>query len=903
MKKKKIAAGILTVILGITGIPFPVAAQTVSSAGNIRGTAAQSSDPLKAIKTQDAVMAQQEEQEEEENMPAQEPDPLVLDSDGSAVPASTASWTEEPGEEKPAQNSGENDLQESDEDIFSDGNTDGTVSDAVSSEEDVMTAEASPSEETLQDDSGLQEEVNGEISDGNSDGIQESGNSDPRELQQGEAGSGAESDTAGNPEDGAEEQTGSSEELMQEPEQKMEPSAQAAEPLQEESASEETEDFSDGNASEAELGTVYQVATLDVKNGDDITAPLNTLFLELKDKATEENPYKIIIPPGQYQLTGTLCMYSNMYLYARGARITKTSVNKHILLRLGNTLESEGGYEGYRNIIIDGGTWDFNYQIVKGKDEPGGFVGFCIGHATNVTVRNATFLNNLKSHFLEFGGVKNAKITGCTFHGYYKNYTGGGQECIQIDCCTDESNVFPQYKPYDGSTCEDFVIDGNVFEDVFAGLGTHSMMAGKTYKRITVTNNTFHNVKKRCIEFLNYEDSTAENNTMVNVGTGVDVSAVNLKNTHKTGGYNGGPDTKTDRNIRVAGNYISLAKTSSIGSVSWVCSGIRIQGYNMKASGGVIPKSIYPVKGITVEDNQISGYGNGIRMTLADAGGLSDNQIRVKKTSAYSNVGISAEDSRGTLISRNTVSGTANAGIYIYDEVFGKNSGKKNSISGNAVSSTGGDGICLQYMAAASTAEKNTVKTAGGSGIHINYGKNVSVVSNSSSSNKNHGIKIEYTTGGIRARNNKVSSNIKSGILIWKAKASEISGNAADKNTGNGIYAYSSVISAMKSNTFTGNGKAQAMYVKDCKGFAAVSRPSFGKITAQSTSVSGTTSGGQNVEIYMQKSGKLTKLGAAPVNKKKKFTVRIRKQKKNTALRIISKDKYGNAVTVSYTVK
>ena len=49
-------------------------------------------------------------------------------------------------------------------------------------------------------------------------------------------------------------------------------------------------------------------------------------------------------------------------------------------------------------------------------------------------------------------------------------------------------------------TCEDFVIDGNVFEDVFTGLGTHSMMSGKTYKRITVTNNTFHNVKKRCIE-------------------------------------------------------------------------------------------------------------------------------------------------------------------------------------------------------------------------------------------------------------------------------------------------------------------------------------------------------------------------------------------------------------------
>ena len=289
--------------------------------------------------------------------------------------------------------------------------------------------------------------------------------------------------------------------------------------IQEDFTAGETEDFSDGSASEGKQG-VYRTVTLQIKDGEDITAPLNTLLWKLKDKATDENPYKIIIPPGNYNLTGTLCMYSNMYLYAQGATITKTSVNKHILLRLGNTLESEGGYNGYRNIVIDGGTWDFNYKIVKEKDAPGGFVGFSIGHATNVTVKNATFLNNLKSHFLEFGGIKNARITGCTFRGYYKNYVKGGQECIQIDCCTDENNVFPQYQPYDGTTCEDFVIEDNVFEDVFAGLGTHSMMAGKTYKRITVRDNTFHNVKKRCIEFLNYEDSVAEDNTMVNGGDG-----------------------------------------------------------------------------------------------------------------------------------------------------------------------------------------------------------------------------------------------------------------------------------------------------------------------------------------------------------------------------------------------
>lgn len=864
--KKKIVAGILAAVVGLTGIPVPAAAQQTSQKKHTSTVSMIS--PMEAIQAQNAIMQQQEKLEEEENMPAEEPDPLVIDDNGSVVPASAAAWTKENSDSEEDVTSGES------EDVFSDGSTEVSAASTVSSDD-------SSEEDSGVDSIGDQEE---ELTD------------DVSEITE-------------TPDQGSETEAEQEnvEEIQQEPDGESTDSKQGKETVNDQFAQEdftagETEDFSDGSASEGKQGA-YRTVTLQIEDGEDITAPLNTLFLELKDKATDENPYKIIIPPGNYNLTGTLCMYSNMYLYAQGATITKTSVNKHILLRLGNTLESEGGYNGYRNIVIDGGTWDFNYKIVEGKDEPGGFVGFSIGHATNVTVKNATFLNNLKSHFLEFGGIKNARITGCTFRGYYKNYVKGGQECIQIDCCTDESNVFPQYQPYDGTTCEDFVIEDNVFEDVFAGLGTHSMMAGKTYKRITVRDNTFHNVKKRCIEFLNYEDSTAEDNTMVNVGTGVEVSAVNLKNTHKTRGCNGGPGASADRNIRVAGNYISLSKTSSIGGYAWICSGINVLGYNMKRNGGVIPKGIYSIKGITVEDNRVTGYGNGIRMTLSDSGTLNNNRIKVKNTFAFSNLGISAEDSRGTAIRKNTVSGTANAGVYIYDGVYGKKSQKKNIISGNVVSAAGGDGIYLGSMAAPSTVEKNAVKSTGGSGIRVNAGKNVSIFSNSSSANKNHGIKIEYTAGGIRAKNNHVFSNAKSGILIWKSRVTEISGNKAEKNKGNGIYAYTSVIPAMKSNSFIGNGKIQAVYTKSCKGWTSIDRPACKKITAASTAINGTASGSRSVTAYVQKSGKLVKLGASSVNKKKQYTIKIKKQKKNTALKLISKDKYGNTVTVNTAVK
>ena len=446
------------------------------------------------------------------------------------------------------------------------------------------------------------------------------------------------------------------------------------------------------------------------------------------------------------------------------------------------------------------------------------------------------------------------------------------------------------------------MIDGNVFEDVFTGLGTHSMMSGKTYKRITVTNNTFHNVKKRCIRFMNYEDSTAENNTMVNVGNGVDISSVS-SNTHQTPGYDDGPDMLKNRNLRVAGNYISLARTTSIGGIAWICSGIKVSGYNMKKDGAVLPKKIYPVKGVTIEDNQISGYGNGISMSLTDTDTVTDNQVTMKKTSSYSNFGIYAQDSRGSVISRNTVSGTANTGIYLSGSVYAAGSEQRNLVEQNTVSGAGGDGIYLQSVNTSSTAQKNTVKSAAGSGIRVNAGKNNNVLGNTCLSNKNHGVKIEYVVGRVRVKSNRVTSNAKSGILLWKSKVSEVSGNRAEKNRGNGVYAYASVIPVMKKNTFCENGKVQAVYVKSCKGWTGINRPSCRTVTSRSTAISGTASGSQTVIAYARRSGKQTKLGVSSVNKKKQYVIKIKKQKKNTALKLVSKDKYGNTVTVNTVVK
>lgn len=99
---------------------------------NVKNITVNVKNPLDELRAQEAAMQQQEELEEEENMPEQDLDPLVLDNDGSVVPASQASWTkiesgaveavdvsEAPGDEEISENSTE--------DTFSDGSTDGDL--------------------------------------------------------------------------------------------------------------------------------------------------------------------------------------------------------------------------------------------------------------------------------------------------------------------------------------------------------------------------------------------------------------------------------------------------------------------------------------------------------------------------------------------------------------------------------------------------------------------------------------------------------------------------------------------------------------------------------------------------------------------------------------------------------
>ena len=697
--------------------------------------------------------------------------------------------------------------------------------------------------------------------------------------------------------------------------------------------------------------------TLDIKDGTDITNVLNLVLNFMGQRATDASPCTVIIPPGNYYISNTIHLYSNMTLYAQGAVITKCSTNKHIILRLGDSELSQGGYDGYRNIIIDGGIWDLNYQNVEGKENPGGFVGFRIGHATNVTVKNVTFLNNLKSHFLEIAGVKDVLVTGCTFRGYWRDFEGGGQECIQLDACLDY--IFPRYQPFDGAVCENVVIENNTFEDVFAGVGSHSMVYDRPYRNVQIRNNIFRNIRKRAVWCLNYVDSVVEDNIMENVGGGVLVCNMYSPNAHLApDGAAGASGNHYAADIFVRRNRISVSNTNVINGKTWYGYGVQVQGTCIRAGDSAIskgiPADIYKETGVNVSENIISGTGYGIKLYLVDGSNIKNNEVTLQPAAHFSNAGIYLNASSGNNVTGNKVYGSKLAGVYTYnggkslkisaqnniitantiknikgDGIYLNASSKNtvsnneisactntgirtynggksqkvpsvnNKITGNKLSSISADGIYITTKSTGTIISKNNIKSGNKSGIAIKDSKKCQVTSNKISGCRFDGIYLK-DVGDTDVKSNKVTSGKRYGIQILYSQVKSLYGNSITGNDKCGLQIIQSEIKGNQKNKLEKNGSSYAIYAKKSKGAVSMKLPVSSKITKTTKKITGTAAGARKLTIYAVTKNKNKKIGQGNINSDKKYSISIKKQKKGTVLRFALADKYGN---ISYTTQ
>ena len=381
--------------------------------------------------------------------------------------------------------------------------------------------------------------------------------------------------------------------------------------------------------------TGYEILTVRTDNlpsspeGDNIYYNLEAALLKAKTDGMTR-PCKVIVPPGNYitktvdstegtaferETNGILHIHSNTWLYAKGAVIKR--IGDGGMLKCGYQSEQETSAFIYRNIKVEGGTWDAN-----GKNATRNCCTFRFGHATNVTVKDLQILNNRGSHHLELGATNGVTVTGCTFKGHH-NYLTSGQEAIQIDAAISQQ-ALPDYYS-NGAVSKNINISGNRFEKVFAGVGSHNYIKGKPYTGITIKGNTFYDISRYAVYTERYEGADISGNSISSRSRGMIF-------------YYG------TSNCRISGNSIDLWSSKKSNKCSY--------GLNIR----------YNCSGNTISGNTVKNVNNeGILLY----GGNTKNKIYGNSVSGSNKSGICISGGKSNIVEKNVIKSNKSYGLYI----------------------------------------------------------------------------------------------------------------------------------------------------------------------------------------------------------------------------------------------
>lgn len=524
------------------------------------------------------------------------------------------------------------------------------------------------------------------------------------------------------------------------------------------------------NASGADISgyaTAVQVNVVDFgadKTGKKDSAPAIQKALDYAlENASSSVQVKVYFPDGTYSIKKTLYVYSNTWIYMDSSARIVRNFNAGCMLR--NALKSgKGGYDGDRNIILEGGCWDGNVTSASAD-----FSSLRFAHITNLWIKNVEFKDNKNGHHLEIGGTKNITIESCSFHGY----TGYDEkEAIQLDVMNN-SEIFPGFEPFDDTACDNAVIRNNKFYDLMRGIGSHSATLGVYYTNTLISGNTFDNLSSTAIIIINHKNCIIENNTMTNVGYGVDFKYMTY---YESGNFhvpvNGYDNIKSRLNDNA--NTIIRNNTISTSVTSFITKPFAIQLFGRNLKGGYHPDYNYQIKGVKICDNTISTVGYGLELNDSSDILISSNRINFNYGRYYRNDCdlISVTDGSQVQISRNDISGTTQNAIYI-------SGGSNNVVSSNKINKPAISAVYLSGESSDAKISDNTITSTGSNGIKITKGSSAEVSGNTIKKSVNNGIVYENASGTIK--NNKAFENGLSG-LYGKSSAITISGNDFSKN-------------------------------------------------------------------------------------------------------------------------
>lgn len=224
-------------------------------------------------------------------------------------------------------------------------------------------------------------------------------------------------------------------------------------------------------------------------------------------------------PGSTYRISQSLIVPSNRTIIADGATVTRSGTINNMLRNYADG--STGGVNAAENITIIGGLWD-------STSGTGDCTVMGFGHAKDILIERVEIRNANNWHHIELNACEYVTVRGCRFRGGQSvAYTGN--EAIQIDAALDSSK-FPWFGPYDDTSCQHILIDGNYFYQCGAGVGTHSEATLGNHIDIAIINNFFDGLYYYAIVGLSWSGVRVINNRIQSAGGGVLFSQNTIRN-------------------------------------------------------------------------------------------------------------------------------------------------------------------------------------------------------------------------------------------------------------------------------------------------------------------------------------------------------------------------------------
>ena len=432
---------------------------------------------------------------------------------------------------------------------------------------------------------------------------------------------------------------------------------------------------------------------------------IQAAFDEAKNKASDKNRYRIYFPKGEYHINTTLNIFSNTELYLdEKTTLVQDAPKGQNIVKAGDFSQKHILYNGFRNIKIDGGKWDMQFN---------GSCAMRFGHCTNLSIRNVNITNILDAHHIEAAAVDTLSITDSTFTSSLRK---GSNSCeaIQLDILHD-SKHFPGFEEFDDTPNKNVTISGCTFSNLHSGIGTRSAVVSKYFDNVVIENNKFENIQEKAISCFNYKNSKIINNTFTNVNSGICFEylpnnffgaysqRMYIANDKSIGKINSKSSTVISGNVM---NIKQMAK-SSYGIYAY---GTKVDASTAKANG--IVAGDYTISDLSIDNNTInveenSSESRGIYITGVNKSEISSNTLNDYSSAKDGINGINICASQKNVIKNNNISGTFNNGISIFNKPF---PGSKNLlITSNSISGVKSFGIRVAESSYATIKSDNNI--------------------------------------------------------------------------------------------------------------------------------------------------------------------------------------------------